>query len=54
MPRGKHVKSIPGAITVLAGAGLLTATAFTNAPSGPNDFFWHISFVVGLPSARVG
>jgi len=38
------MNGIPGAITVLAGAALLTATSF----NAPNDFFWHISFVVGL------
>ena len=40
------MKSIPGAITVLAGAALLSAANFTS--SSLNDLHWHVIFVVGL------
>jgi hypothetical protein len=41
------MKGIPGAIMVVAGAGLLTATSFTST-SAPDDVCWNVSFVVGL------
>jgi len=42
------MKSIPGALTVLAGAALLAAANFTSSSFGPNDLHWHVIFVVGL------
>src|SRR5262245_20311483 len=48
------MKSIPGAITALAGVGLLAVTCFANSQFALKDLFGNASLVVGLVLCTVG